>query len=402
MTEESYLQDAYRCRFEANVLANVETELGVGVVLDKTYFYPGGGGQPADSGTLGGAAVVAVSRHGENIVHVCDHRIDGIVIGAIDWEGRFDHMQQHTGQHILSGALLKRCQVETTSFHLGPESSSIQLDVLGLELPALGEAEALANEIVWKNGEVRTSFMRLDEASNHDLRGAPPERDPLRVVEVEGFDRVACGGTHVARTGEIGLIKIIGVERQGHGIRLEFLCGKRGLRDYSEKHDVTAQLAKSLGTNREDLLATVARLKEVESRDRDRIRQLSGQLLALTISRLLKEAPIVQNVQIVRHVFEGWALEDVRHLVQELQQQDRCVALIAVKDEKAHLIFARSKDLAFDIRGLLADALAITGGRGGGRPDMAQGGAPSADRLQAALDFAWNALLPYLPGGRTP
>lgn len=392
MTEELYYMDAYQRRFNAQVVAKTKTEHGTGIILDRTCFYPAGGGQPADFGTLNGSRVVDVLRQQGQILHICEREVDGPVVGEIDWEKRFDHMQQHTGQHILSQALLQILQAHTNSFHLGSETSSIDLDVADLDLSALARAEDLANRIVWDNRRVRTYLMQSEEAARLELRGPRPKSDHVRVIEVEGFDLVGCGGTHVCSTGEVGLIKIIRRERRRGRVRLNFLCGNRAFNDYSEKYDLIAQLVSLLGTRQSQLALTATNLAKENEAKQKQIQKLKEQLLDLESSDLLDDARLLHGARIVFRIFEERPLEEVRRLVQKVTSHDSCIALVGVKGEKAHLIFARSKDLAFDMGHVLRDAVAIMGGQGGGRPDFAQGGAPSTNKLGDALNFALSEL----------
>lgn len=397
MTEELYYKDPYQRRFDAQVIDKTRTQHGIGIMLDRTCFRPGGGGQPADTGTLNGARVTEVFRQQGQIVHVCEREVEGSVIGEIDWKKRFDHMQQHSGQHVLSQAFLQTSEVDTKSFHLGSRTSYIDLNVTDLDRSALARAEGLANRIIWENRRVDTYFIQSEEAGVLQLRGAPPQIDGVRVVEVEGFDLAACGGTHVRSTGEVGLIKIIGRERCRGQVRLVFLCGGRALNDYSEKDDMIAQLVSLLGTRQSRLALTATHLAKENEAKQKQIEKLEDQLLDLESSDLLDKGRLLHGARIVFRIFEQRPLEEVRRLVQKVTDHDSCIALVGIKGEKAHLIFARSKDLAFDMRHLLKDAVAILGGQGGGHLDFAEGGAPSTERLEDALDFALGEL-----NSRTP
>jgi len=218
-----YYSDPYRTEFQARVIERTSVQAQPGVVLDCTCFYPTSGGQPHDEGTLNGVPVINVlEREDKAIVHVLAAELDADVVhGAIDWQRRFDHMQQHTGQHILSQAFLKMLNAETVGFHLGKEASTIDIDKAPLAAVQLDTVENLANEIVFADLPVKTYFVAEAELANLPLRKLPVVDMPIRIVEVEGFDYSPCGGTHCRRTGEVGLIKITRAERRGQDTRVE-------------------------------------------------------------------------------------------------------------------------------------------------------------------------------------
>ncbi len=235
VTQRLYCEDAYRVEFRATPLRTVVDRDGAaGIILDRTCFYPTSGGQPCDTGSLGSQRVLRVSEEGEDIVHW----VDGVPVGealhgCVDWARRFDHMQQHTGQHILSQAFLQTLDAQTVSFHLGEECATIDVALTVLEADEVDAVERLANEVVLSDRQVLARFVGTDELSALALRKEPTVHTDVRIVQVEGFDASPCGGTHVSRTGEIGPIAVRRWERRGQETRVEFLCGWRALRGRS-------------------------------------------------------------------------------------------------------------------------------------------------------------------------
>jgi alanyl-tRNA synthetase len=366
------------------------------LILDRTCFYPTSGGQPHDQGTLGDLPVSDVFEREDDgaVVHVVDGEVEGETVhGQIDWERRFDHMQQHTGQHILSQAFLQLLDAETVGFHLGAEVSTIDVDKAPLEAAPLEEVEKLANTVVLTDRSVRTYFVDQDRMGDLALRKQPMVTGPIRIVEVEGFDLSPCGGTHVKAAGEVGPIVITKSERRGSETRVEFLCGGRALDDYRRQRRIVSQLANQFSVGDWEVVEAVNRLAEEAKRRRKELNALKDQLLDYEAARLWAEAEERGGLRIVRAVISEGDGGTLRGLAQRLAKREACVALLGLKGDKTLLAFARSADLPYDMRALLKEACQIVGGGGGGRPDMAQGGGPAGDRLEEALEFAWGGIL---------
>jgi alanyl-tRNA synthetase len=396
MTQKLYHDDAYQQEFQAQVLKRVTVGHGLGLILDRTCFYPTSGGQPHDQGTLGDLPVSDVFEREDDgaVVHVVDGEVEGETVhGQIDWERRFDHMQQHTGQHILSQAFLQLLDAETVGFHLGAEVSTIDVDKAPLEAAPLEEVEKLANTVVLTDRSVRTYFVDQDRMGDLALRKQPMVTGPIRIVEVEGFDLSPCGGTHVKATGEVGPIVITKSERRGSETRVEFLCGGRALDDYRRQRHIVSQLANQFSVGDWEVVEAVNRLAEEAKRRRKELNALKDQLLDYEAARLWAEAEERGGLRIVRAVISEGDGGTLRGLAQRLAKREACVALLGLKGDKTLLAFARSADLPYDMRALLKEACQIVGGGGGGRPDMAQGGGPAGDRLEEALEFAWGGIL---------
>ncbi|MGQ9666587.1 MAG: alanyl-tRNA editing protein, partial [Anaerolineae bacterium] len=251
MTVKLYYENPYLAEFEAQVVRRLEVDGRPAVVLGRTAFYPTGGGQPHDTGWLNDVPVLDVQLEEDSgeVVHVLAGRLDAqTVLGRLDWERRHDHMQQHTGQHILSEAFVRVSGAQTISFHLGEEASTIDLDRAPISMEELRSVEDLANRIVFENRPVMARFLTPEETAQVPFRKPPAVSGSVRLVEVAGFDWSACGGTHCRSTGEVGLIHIAGVERRGNETRATFLCGRRALEDYRRKEAVLYAVSSFLTT----------------------------------------------------------------------------------------------------------------------------------------------------------
>ena len=397
MTRAYYI-DSYTLQFETRITAAETHDGRPAVLLEPGYFYPTSGGQPHDTGELrrGDAAarvLDVVERESDGaVLHVLDRPLSpGPAMATIDRDRRLDHMAHHTGQHVLSQAFIRVAEAETVGFHLSPQSVTIDLDRADLTPADIDAAEALANEIIRRDAPVTVRFVTHEEAAALPLRKTPPGRDGrLRLVDIAGFDLTACGGTHVARTGEVGLIKIARTERHGATTRVEFLCGARALADYSHKQDIVRRLSEALTTGAAELPAAVVKIQDENKALRVELRRREAALLALEAERLLADAMPLAEVRLVTHVFTGREPDELRRLAGALTEAAGVVALLGLAGERTHLVFGRSADAPGDMGQLIRPALAALGGRGGGNATLAQGGGPAGDKgkVVAALTAA--------------
>ncbi len=384
MTHRLYYTDSYLREFDATVIDAHPRNAHVGIVLDRTAFYPTSGGQPHDTGTLNNLPVIDVLEDEEDrIVHVVAERLQGTVRGAVDWLRRFDHMQQHTGQHILSQAYLRALGAQTRAVHLGDEVSTLDLDRPEMSAEAVASAEDLANQIVFEDRPVLVREVEEADLVSLQLRRPPKKHGRIRVVEVEDFDRSACGGTHVRRTGEVGPIKIRRWERFKGGTRVEFYCGWRALRDYRWKNALTLELAGQLTVKDVEVLGAVNRLSG-QLRDRDRLlADVQDRLIDLEARQRLAQTPGRPHVVVA--VVPEWTTAMVTTLAGRLAKEEATVAVLGTSE--GHLVIARSADLDLDAATLLTQIMQQHGGRGGGRPAYAQGSVP-APRITEAVEAA--------------
>lgn len=403
MTDRLYYHNAYRRTFTAGVLERFSNEGQPAVVLDQSCFYPASGGQPADRGRLDGQDVIDVFLRESDgaIVHVLSGDLwENEVTGEIDWARRFDHMQQHTGQHVLSQAFITVAGAQTVSFHLSEESVTIDLQPANLKPAEVERAELLANEIIWEDRPVQIHMVSESEAHELPLRKVPDlERETLRLVEVEGFDLTACGGTHVARTGAIGLIKIVKLERRGEELRVHFSCGRRALLDYRQKNGIVSRLATTFTTGYWNLEENVDNLLEEYKQTQRQLRKQRANLLRYEAEDLVRETPVEKQTRIVTRCFVNRDGDELRGLAKALAEHAGTVALLGVAGEKAQLLFARAEDAPGQMNQLIKPALqTLDNAGGGGSATFAQGGGPAAEesRIEQALSRARKLLLAQL------
>ena len=409
MTEPLYYTDSYRTHFFAHVVERLIWNSHPAVVLDRTAFYPTSGGQPADRGNLGGTEVLDVVVREEDgaIVHVLEQALpqDSLEFqGVVDWPRRFDHMQQHTGQHILSAAFEQLLDADTVGFHLGADVSTVDINVQRLDPAAVTPIEDLTNQVIWENRPVTTRFVSDAELAALPLRRKPAVEGRVRIVDVAGFDVNPCGGTHVAHAGEIGLLKVVNLDYRGNETRVEFVCGKRALRDYRAKNRMANRLTTMLTVGHWELDQAVERLQAEAKELRHHLRRARRHLLKVEASELAEAAqpgPSVapQQYRVVAKTWEQREPDELRALGQELAQLPNMVALLASVGERTHLCFARAEGIDMDVAALLREACSELEGKGGGRPHLAQGSAPATDvsQVNATLTGLLSRLDVHIP-----
>lgn len=391
MTERLYLDDPYLARFDAEVVA--ERRLGdrPAVVLSRTAFYPEGGGQPADHGALGGVRVVDVQEVDGEILHALEGAPPrGRVEAVVDWGRRFDHMQQHHGQHLLSAAFEQVLGARTVSFHLGAETCTIDLDVSPdrLKPAALADVERAANGHVWRDLPVTAAERSPEELSQLTLRKEPTKGS--RVVTVEGVDHSPCGGTHPRRTGEVGAIAVLGAQRWGGGARVEFACGGRVVALLRRDGARLAEVAAALRCAPAEAPVAAARLAAEALQRRKDLDKLAAAAAAGEAERLAaRGGAVVEELTPPAGADAGAYL---RAVGQALAARGRTALLGARGEGRALLCFGRPKGAGPDLGAALREAVALLGGKGGGAPDFAQGGGPEVARLAEALAAAARCL----------
>jgi alanyl-tRNA synthetase len=381
MTERLYYTDARLTEFAARV---VEVA-GSRVYLNRTAFYPTSGGQQFDTGTLGGARVVDVVDENERIAHVLEQpaafTVNDELEARIDWTRRFDHMQQHTGQHLLSAVFEELFGHKTVSVHFGDASATLDLDAASLSLERAMKAERRANEIVLENRPVAVTFE--DSASAAGLRKAVDRVGELRIVEIEGIDRSACGGTHVRGTAEIGPVTIRRIEKYKQSIRVEFICGWRALAraraDFDALSGVAASLTASIDEVPALVTAQVAQLKQAETDARKR-----GEELAKYQARERYDATTAGPDGIRRIIETASSMDPLRTMAQAMAALPKATYTGTVASPPG-IVFAASADSGVNAGEVLKAALSTHGGRGGGSPRVAQGTVADGAALQRVL-----------------
>jgi alanyl-tRNA synthetase len=396
MTERLYYLDSYLRTFEARVIDRLEVSGRPAVILDRTAFYPEGGGQPADRGMLNDVAVVDVQTRevDDEALHILSAPLTGTTVrGVVDQARRFDLMQQHTGQHILSQAFIHTAKAETVSFHLNPDphegALTIDLNTTALTPPAIDRAEDFANSIVVENRPVIARFVSDEELQSLPLRKPPKVDGVIRIVEIQGFDWSACGGTHVTRTGEVGLIKIVKVERRGAETRIEFRCGQRALLDYRRKHQLINQVASELSIGFWELDQAIGRMQADVKAARKQLTEADARLQQYEARELLNAIEPRGDFGLITQTWLNRDAAYLKRMASLLVAQPKTVALLGATGQSLSLVFARSKDLSIDLAALLKAAAARLGGKGGGSPDFAQAGGPAVSEEQLAATINW-------------
>lgn len=385
MSVRLYLSDSYLTRFQAKVLRTLQFKDRLAVVLDRTAFYPEGGGQPGDRGTLGTVPVVDTQEHDGEVLHLLDaaNWTAGEVEGTVDWRRRFDHIQQHHGQHLLSAAFLRVHGAATVSFHLGESTCTIDLDcsIDKLRPDALRAAEAAANESVWHDLPVIARDFVGEERARLPLRKEAVKGD--RVILVEGVDASPCGGTHPRRTGEVGCIAILRAQRWGSGsARVEFVCGNRVVRSLVQANDLVARAADAMRAAPAELADAAVRLAAEAQARKKAIEALEGRLAAHAADQLIAARPTGAIAETV----EGGMLA-VKRLAGALVARGRMALIASREGERVYLCFARPPGAGVPMNAVLKAILPMLSGQGGGSAENAQGsGDPT--RLAEAMAAA--------------
>jgi len=394
VTERLYYSDSHLIEFDARVVDLSDRVSGwTAIVLDRTAFYPTGGGQPSDTGTLNGARVEECIDDGENgVLHVIKGAAPSrgaLVHGRVDWSRRLDHMQQHTGQHILSQAFVTLFNAPTKSFRVLDASCEIDVDLNTPTSEVIERAVELANNVVWEDRAITIRNVTSTEAAELPLRKEPARDGDLRLIEIEGFDLTPCGGTHAYRTGEVGMIGVRSWERAKGLTRIEFVAGTRALADYRKANKSAREVAALFSTGRDDAPDVAAQMVEEHKELNRRIRVLEESVAEAEAAKLLARA----RDGVVFEIFESRDAESLKRLAHALTMHPGTVALLASRGkDTARLVFARSADAVGDMNALMREACAMLDGRGGGKPEIAQGGGKNVSKIGDALTHALTLL----------
>jgi alanyl-tRNA synthetase len=388
VTDRLYYTDPYITEFDAQVIGIELHDGRPAAILDRTAFYPTSGGQPFDTGRLGDADVVdVVDREDGTILHVLDRSITlRPVHGRIDWARRFEHMQQHTGQHILSAAFDRLFRVRTESFHLGSQSSTIDLARV-VSAQEIGAAEDEANRIVWEDRPIDIRFADAAEAAALPLRKESTRGGRLRLVEVTEFDISACGGTHVARTGSVGAIAVASSERLRGGSRLEFVCGVRALRTFRLLRDSIAASVRLVSALPGELPAGIERLQRDARETRRQLKDAQARLAGFEAAALAGRAAVHGDARVVVEALEGWDQSGLKIIASTIAARPGHMAVLFSTPAPSAVVVARADGSPFDSAAAMRRLIQEFGGKGGGRPDLAQGGGLQATP-EALVAFA--------------
>jgi len=398
MTDRLYYHDSFLYDFDAEVSELHDTPRPA-LILDRTAFYPTSGGQVFDTGwiTINADTKLRVTEVGDaedgRVVHyleapVKDVKPGALIHGQIDATRRRDHMQQHTGQHVLSAAFVRLHNLPTVSFHMAEDYCSIDLGTPTLTKEQVETAERLANEIILENRPVDIRFVTRDEAGKLGLRKLPPaERDQLRIIDIHDFDLSACGGTHVRQTGQIGCVLLRKVEKVRQGWRVEFVAGQRAVATARRDFTTLTETAGLFSAHIYDVPQQARKsLDEIRSLRKQR-EQAQEDLATAQAAALLAETPESGGRKLIVRTLSDRDLNFVKLLAQKLTRlSSNAVALLATTSPQPSLVFAQSAGQLFDMGALMKETMATLGGRGGGSKDMAQGGVGNSEGIAAALD----------------
>ncbi|MES5949091.1 DHHA1 domain-containing protein [Bacillus cereus group sp. MG6] len=378
MEQKLYYIDAYTKDFTTKIIKqDYDKEDNLYVVLNETAFYPTGGGQPYDTGTLNGTLVTNVEEVNREIRHFIAEQLETAEVeGKINWERRFDHMQQHAAQHILSAAFWDHFNIPTIGFHLGKETVTIDLETENLPAETIEKAVQIANNIVFENHPIRIQWMNLEEAKTLPLRKEPTLTENIRVVIIENFDYNGCGGTHPRRTGEVGLIQVLNWERNKGGIRLTFIAGWRTLKLMGQQQQIMKDVSKQLNSSETDIPAKVAQLLISQKENEKAIQTMNEKLLFAEANELLQQPAEIHAGFLISKVFTNRSMQEVAKLSAIIiEQQEHAITYFVIEnDDKLQCILACGKTVTLDMNALLKDALPAIEGKGGGNKKSARGG----------------------------
>jgi alanyl-tRNA synthetase len=383
-TKRLYFDNPYQVEFKANVIGREIHEQKPALILDQTCFYPESGGQPADRGRINGVEVSDVLERGTHILHVLQSEVESKKIsGVIDWETRFDHMQQHSGQHILSQCFSTLRDAKTVSFHLGKRTSTVEIDLRDIKEEDVEKVEILANEIVFQDEEICTYITPEDMIEKVPLRKPPQKKGHIRVVQISDFDYSACGGTHPKKTGEIGLIKILKWERIRNNLRFEFVCGRRALVDYGMKNRIIREVAVRFNVGEGDLIGSIDKMILDLKYQRKRLRRAQEKILEIEAQEMTKDA----KGDVIKKIFTDRPPDEVRFLALTLIRSGDYTVLFGTKfQNRVHVFLASAENLKKDMRELIPLVSPLIDGKGGGRPTLVEIAGQKAEGLELALE----------------
>ena len=400
MTQTYYYQDAMIKSFTASIIHTGTEEDGRHyVVLSNTAFYPTGGGQPHDTGVINGVTVNDVEKiNGEIRHYVADltsfEGVTGTVAAEIDWTRRFDHMQQHTGQHILTAAFVEQFDFATVSFHLGTGYVAIDLNTTSVSEAQLALAEKRANDIILENRPIETKWVTAEEVAGYPLRKELKVDGPIRLVIIPDFDYNGCGGTHPTSTGQVQAIKIMGTEKMKQNIRVHFVCGGRVLQELHKKNNVLTDVAKQLSMPSEAAGDALRKVLTDAKATEKALNEATDRLLEYEAKEIVQAAQSASLTAIVKH-FEARNVQQLQKLARFITQQDATlnVGLIGEFDDKFQFVAARGSQSAQSMKAVAQSVLPLLEGKGGGSDQLAQGGGAKLISAEALIEALTTALL---------
>jgi alanyl-tRNA synthetase len=385
MTKKIYYSSQYSTEWETIIKNSFTKEDQCFVVLEETAFYPTGGGQPHDTGTINGVEVLDVftDETGE-VVHMTERMPETThAFCSLNWRRRFEHMQHHSGQHLLSAVCYKLYNARTVSFHLGQDYVTIDLDISELNQSQMEKIEQIANEEIYRNRSIHSYYVTSEELAKLPLLKMPKVTENIRIVEIEGIEYNACGGTHVLRTGEIGIIKLFKAEKQKGIIRLSFKCGSRALQDLNEGQQILGKIAAKFNTGRNEVISRIEKWEE----ERKRLESELAKVKEENNAYVAKELLLKKEEDFLFHVFDNKSFNEIKELAIKIAHEHNLFILFAATEEnKVILVHNGTKNLSCGK--FLKEHLGSFNGKGGGNDKTAQAGFQSKEDTVNFFEFA--------------
>ncbi|WDU79754.1 alanyl-tRNA editing protein [Lysinibacillus sp. G01H] len=391
MKELLYYQDVMLQEFDATIISKGTDEFDRQyVVLSNTAFYPTGGGQPHDTGTLNALEVIDVEKVDDEIRHYIEgdlSTLDGVVHGKLNWPRRFDHMQQHAGQHILTAAFVELFNAQTVSFHLGSEQVTIDLAIEMISEQQLAAAEARANDIILENRPIQTTWVTEQELGNYNLRKEVAVTGDIRLVIIPNFDYNGCGGTHPTSTGQVSTIKILGTEKMKGNVRVSFVCGQRVLTELDMRKKVLADVARQLSVPEIEAATALSKVLSTQKTTEKALAAAKEELLTYEARAL------VNSEGVVTAAFNQRTMQELQKIARLIvtEQKDVIALLVSENEGKLQFVAARGNNVSKSMKDVAQKALPLINGKGGGSDQMVQGGGDctvSKEELLAAMQDA--------------
>ncbi|MGX2960060.1 alanyl-tRNA editing protein [Peribacillus sp. JNUCC 23] len=384
MTTKLYYDDTSIKAWDSEILTVTEKDSHFYVTLQETAFYPEGGGQPSDRGKIAGIDIVDVQVINEEIVHVLTRKPElGKVYCELDWERRFDHMQHHSGQHLLSAVCRELFDANTLSFHLGTDYVTIDVDRKEFSKDQVNSLEQLANQYIFENRKLHTYFITSEQLKELPVVKLPKVTENIRIVEMEGIEYNPCGGTHVRQTGEIGMIKLLKMEKQKSFTRIYFKCGFRALRDFSESLAIITRLSSKYSAGRDDILDRINRSEQNQKHLLDENEKLKEEMALFEMKEILSE----NNGVLITREFSNKSLKELQLLAAKItSKRDAVVLFGSVLENKA--VLYQNGVIGVNCGQFFKQNLGVYGGKGGGNDKSAQAGFSNSESLAGFLTFA--------------
>ncbi|WP_077617943.1 alanyl-tRNA editing protein [Bacillus sinesaloumensis] len=384
MTKKLYYENPYLTNWTTTVTKTIEKDNFYFVTLKETAFYPEGGGQPSDSGLIDTIRVLDVFQKDGEVYHKLPHPLEKETVECqIDWELRYDHMQQHTGQHLLSAICIDEYDAHTSSFHLGKDNVTIDLSVPEFSDEQLKHIENQVNKEIFANRDINTYFVTKEQAGTLPLRKMPEvEGNEIRIVEIDGIDTSACAGTHVSRTGELGIMKLLKTEKSKGNTRVSFIFGGRALKDYQTTHTILTSLATQHSTNREGLAEKIAKIEIENKHYQKEIEELKEKLNQFLAQELIQ----THEGSIISKSFEDKSLKELQGIAKQIHEAtNQCVIFTTTHENK--LLISHSGSFPVQCGQLFKQELKSYNGKGGGNNTTAQAAFSNSKDMEAFRDF---------------